>query len=229
MKRHPDALMIFAAGHGKRMRPLTDDRPKPLIEVARRPLIDHALDARGTQRPARTVVNTHAHAEQMARAALDRGFLIAHEPDLLETGGGLKAAAPLLQSDTVFTLNADAIWTGQAPLDALMAAWDPDRMDALLHLVPTGAARAHAGSGDFGMDQAGRLSRGSDFVYTGAQILKLEPVLDRPESAFSLNLVWNDIGEIGRLYGVVHSGGWCDVGHPDAIELAEALLDSSDV
>ncbi len=224
MTLQPDALMIFCAGLGTRMRPLTDDRPKSLVEVGGVTLLDHALDTVGTQRPTTRVANVHAHADQMRTAAAHRGFVVSEEPVLLDTGGGLKAAAALLGSDAAFTLNADAIWAGSPALDTLVNAWDPHRMDALLLVAPMARALAHQGSGDFDLDPEGRLLRGSSHVYTGAQIIALKPVLARSEDVFSLNLVWNDIAEAGRLFGAVHPGDWCDVGHPDAIPIAEELL-----
>ncbi len=142
----PDAVMIFAAGLGTRMGALTRDRPKPLLPLGGGTLLDHALaQARGIA-PRRIVVNTHAHAGQV-EAALDGQPDVTplFEPTLLETGGGLKAALPLLGTDPVLTLNADAGWLGPNPLALLRAAWDPDRMEALMLLVPPRAATGHAG------------------------------------------------------------------------------------
>lgn len=216
----PRAVMIFAAGLGTRMGPLTRDRPKPLIPVAGRPLIDHALAlASGLRR----VVNLHYRGD-MLRAHLEgTGVLLSDESErLLETGGGLKRALPLL-GDPVFTLNSDAVWTGPNPLAALAAAWDGARMEALLMLLRPGAATGHAGAGDFTLS-GGRLSRGPGLVYSGAQIIRAAPVDAVPEDVFSLNRVWDGMIARGTLYGIVHDGGWCDVGRPDSIPLAETLL-----
>lgn len=219
----PQALMLFAAGHGTRMGALTRTRPKPLIEVAGRPLIDHALAlAKGKER---VVVNTHAHAEQLAAHLHGRpGLALSHERELLETGGGLRAALPLLGEDPVFTLNSDAIWTGANPLDTLAAAWEPQRMDALLLLVPVAAARGNTRAGDFAVGEDGRLTWGGPMRYTGAQIIRTEGLARIPDKAFSLLLVWREMVAAGRAFGVVHSGGWCDVGHPQGIAEAEAML-----
>jgi N-acetyl-alpha-D-muramate 1-phosphate uridylyltransferase len=222
--------MIFAAGLGTRMGALTRDRPKPLLPVAGRPLLDHALAIARAARPARIVVNTHAHAGQiaahLARVAPD--VLISHEPERLETGGGLKAALPLLGSTVAFTLNADALWSPPNPFELLAAAWDPSRMDAFLCLVPRAEAHAHLGPGDFARAPDGVLTwRGeaasAPFVFAGAQLLRAELAADIPEAAFSLWSVWRPLLERGRLHGIVHPGPWVDVGHPGGLEAAEAL------
>ncbi|TCM79995.1 nucleotidyltransferase family protein [Rhodovulum steppense] len=221
----PDALMLFAAGFGTRMGALTADRPKPLIAVAGRALIDHALDLATDAGIARIVVNTHYRAEQLHAHLSGRGVAISHEAGaILDTGGGLRKALPLLGADTVFTLNSDAIWTGPNPLRRLADAWDPDRMDALLLLVAADAARGYRGTGDFALDAEGRVSRAGPSVYTGAQIVRTDLLGDIAEETFSLNRVWDRAIAAGRLFGVLHAGGWCDVGHPGGIAEAEAML-----
>ncbi len=229
MPDRPDALMLFAAGLGTRMGALTAQRPKPLIEVAGRPLIDHALALAEGAGLGRIVVNTHYLPEQIAAHLAPRGLSLSHEPELLETGGGLKAALPLLPSGAVFTLNSDAIWTGANPLAELRAAWDPARMDALLLLIPPAAARGHAGQGDFLPDAAGRLRRAPGAIYSGAQIIKTAAVAAWPERIFSLNRLWDSLIAEGRAFGTLHRGGWCDVGRPEGVGLAEALLAEADV
>lgn len=226
----PEAVMIFAAGLGTRMGELTRDRPKPLIEVAGRPLIDYALALVRAAGIPRIVVNAHAHAGQLrahlARTAPD--VLLSHEPVLLETGGGLKAALPLLCSGPAFTLNADMVWSGPNPLTALAAAWTPGE-GARLALVPRAAAVGHSGPGDFFLEPDGRLLRrggaaSADFVYAGAGIIDTAAVAAYPGTAFSLNAVWDGLIAAGRLKGTVHSGRWVDVGRPEGIALAEAVL-----
>ena len=227
----PGAVMIFAAGLGTRMGALTRDRPKPLIEVAGVSLLDRALALARGAGVARIVVNTHAHARQMqahlARAA--PGALISHEPELLETGGGLARALPLLDADPVFTLNADMVWSGPNPLTVLAATWDPSRMDALLCLVPRAEATGHAGPGDFFAAPDGALARrgaapAADFVYAGAQIIRAGALAGHAGPVFSLNPVWDRLIAAGRLFGCVHRGAWVDVGRPEGIALAEAAL-----
>jgi MurNAc alpha-1-phosphate uridylyltransferase len=227
----PHAVMIFAAGLGTRMGALTRDRPKPLLEVAGRPLIDHALALARDAGVRRIVVNIHAHAGQMqahlARVAPEA--VVSHEPERLETGGGLKRALPLLGPGPVFTLNADMVWRGANPFLSLAAAWEPGRMDALLCLVPRAAATGHGGAGDFFRATSGRLARrgaaeAADYVYAGAQIIDTRRVAEVPEAVFSLNRVWDAMLAEGRLFGIVHAGGWADVGTPEGIALAEAEL-----
>jgi N-acetyl-alpha-D-muramate 1-phosphate uridylyltransferase len=228
MPSYPFPLMLFAAGFGTRMKALTADRPKPLIPVAGRALIDHALDVATAAEVGRIVVNTHYRAEQMAAHLAGRGVLISHEADqILETGGGLKAALPLLGAGPVAILNSDSIWTGPNPLQTLAAAWDPRRMEALLVLLPLHRTLAHGPKGDFRVDAEGRLSRGAggeDHVYIGAQIIATDRLIAIPEDVFSLNRVWNQMIAAGTAFGVLHTGGWCDVGHPEGIAEAERLL-----
>ena len=228
----PAAVMIFAAGLGTRMGALTRDRPKPLIAVGGRPLLDHALALARAAGIRRIVVNTHAHPEQMrahlARVAPDA--LISHEPELLETGGGLKRALPLLGAGPVLTLNADMVWTGPNPLAALAAAWRPGD-GALLALVPRAAAVGHGGAGDFFRD-AGDRAADPPRRRPGRR-LRLRRRRDArhrrrstpsPTAVFSLNAVWDRLRAEGRLRGIVHAGGWVDVGRPEGIALAEAEL-----
>lgn len=225
MQTRPDALMIFAAGRGTRMGVLTETRPKPLIEVAGKPLIDHALDLADAAGLTHLVANLHYRPEQLAAHLAARGVKLSLETDrLLETGGGLRRALPLLGPDPVFTINADAVWTGANPFLELAAAWDPDRMDALLLLVSHTRATGHTGAGDFNLGEDGRLERGPGLVYVGAQIIRTDGLRAVEQEVFSLNVVWDDMAAEGRLYGLVHDGGWCDVGHPGGIAEAEALL-----
>lgn len=222
----PDALMLFAAGKGTRMAPLTDHTPKPLIAVAGRPLLDHALDLARAGGARRIVVNIHHLGDQIAthlEGAAD--VTISDEAGaLLETGGGLRKALPLLPSGPVLTLNPDCVWTGPNPIAALRGAWDGARMDALLMLVPLARAGARLGGGDFTLGSDNRLTRNGDFVYAGASILNTARLAEVAEDVFSLNRVWDRILADGRAFGLIHPGGWCDVGRPEAIALAESLL-----
>jgi MurNAc alpha-1-phosphate uridylyltransferase len=220
--------MLFAAGFGTRMGALTADRPKPLIPVAGRPLIDHALDQARAAGADRIVVNTHYRAGQIAAHLAGTGVQISHEPGpILDTGGGLRAALPLLGPGPVALLNTDAVWTGANPLTQLAEGWDGARMDALFLLLPCAQATGHAGGGDFRLLPDGRIDRGSggeDHVYLGASILNPACLGGVTGEAFSLNRPWTAILAAGRGFGLVHQGGWCDVGHPAGITLAEALL-----
>jgi MurNAc alpha-1-phosphate uridylyltransferase len=224
MRHHPRSLMLFAAGFGTRMGALTANRPKPLIPVAGRALIDHALDlADGVDIPTR-VVNLHYHAEQLAAHLAGRNVALSREDPILDTGGGLRAALPLLGDGPVLTLNTDAVWTGANPLAQLLAAWDPDRMDGLLLTLPADGMGARS---DFVMDAAGRLTRAKGapgVAYLGAQIIRSDGLAEFPDPVFSLNLLWDRMISDGRLFGLTHQGNWCDVGTPDGITRAEALL-----
>lgn len=228
MPDFPFPLMIFAAGFGTRMGALTAGRPKPLIPVAGRPLIDHALQTATEAGAQRVVANTHYLAEQLAAHLQPLGVRISHEADrILETGGGLKAALPLLGPGPVALLNSDGIWTGANPLAQLAKAWDPARMEALLLLLPRAETLAHGPNGDFRLDAQGRISRGQggeDHVYIGACILSPDRVAASEEDVFSLNRPWNEMIAAGTAFGLVHHGRWCDVGHPEGIATAERLL-----
>ncbi len=230
MRTEPDAVMLFAAGFGTRMGALTADRPKPLIEVAGRALLDHALEIATAAGASRIVVNTHYKADQIAAHLTGRGIIISHEmPEILDTGGGLRAALPLLGAATIHTMNTDAVWRGPNPLHLLTKAWRPDIMDALLLCLPPAQAIGHAGQGDFLLAENGVLSWGPGLIYSGVQIIKAEALDDMPEGAFSLHKVWNRLLAKGRLHGCVYPGKWCDVGHPGGITLAQDMLSARDV
>lgn len=225
MTAHPEAVMLFAAGFGTRMGELTRDRPKPLIEVAGRPLIDHALDLVRPLGLPRVVANLHYRPE-MLRAHLEPlGVALSQEsPEILDTGGGLRAALPLLGPGPVFTLNTDAVWAGPNPLDLLRAGWDAAGMDALLICVPPERARGHGGAGDFAMAADGRIARGPGLIYGGAQIIRTDLFEEIAAEAFSLNVIWDRMLARNRLFALTYPGHWCDVGHPGGIALAETLL-----
>ncbi len=225
MPNPPKALMLFAAGFGTRMGALTRNRPKPLIEVAGKALIDHALDLAIAAEAAPVVVNVHYLAAQIVAHLVPRQVLISDESaEILETGGGLRKALPLLGPGPVMTLNTDAVWTGPNVLTALQNAWTDGKMTALLALVPRQSAVGYSRDGDFDLLPDGRICRGRDYVYTGAQILVPAGIETVSAAAFSLNQLWDRGISEGRVYGVVHPGGWCDVGQPGSIALAEGML-----
>lgn len=220
-------LMLFAAGFGRRMGALTEALPKPMVEVAGRPLIDHALGLAREARIARRVANVHYRADEMTAHLEPRGVAVSREaPDILETGGGLRAALPLLGASPVLTLNTDAVWRGPNPLAALMEAWEttPAPTEALLLCVPLERARGRAAPGDFALGEGGRLARGGPLVYVGAQMIRTEALADVPDVVFSLNRVWDAMAARGALRGLVWPGAWCDVGRPENIAPAEAML-----
>lgn len=222
--------MIFAAGFGTRMGALTAERPKPLLPVAGRPLIDHAISLARDAGIDRIVANLHYKAQMLREHLAGTGVMFSEEmPDILETGGGLRAALPLLGSGPVFTMNSDAVWSGPNPLHLLAKAWDPARMDALLLCIEKDRALGHQGAGDFVIDEGGRAARGPGAVFSGVQIIRTDALADIPQSAFSLNLLWDRMLGDGRLHALAYPGRWCDVGRPEGIALAESMLEARDV
>ena len=229
-----DTAMVLAAGLGTRMRPLTNDRPKPLVEVAGKALIDHALDRLAEAGVARAVVNVHhfgdaveAHVNRRAAPAVT---ISDERALLLETGGGMVRAQAMLP-DPFFCLNSDNLWL-DGPMNAfrdLSDAWDPERMDALLLLVPHSQANNFRGKGDFHMDGRGRLKRRrsgriAPFIFTGVQLVAKRLLREAPEGPFSTNVLWTRAIEEGRLYGIAFTGQWFEVGTPAAIPATEAAL-----
>ena len=232
----PDTAMVMAAGLGKRMRPLTATKPKPLIEVAGQPLLDHVLDRLRAAGVTKVVVNVHYLADSL-QAHLERTadgleVTISDERELLlETGGGLVKAQSMIASDPFLAINSDNLWIdGPADTLKLLAShWDGSKMDSLLLLVPQARAMNHKGQGDFHMDRTGRLrrrarSRVAPFVYTGVQIVSKALLRDAPEGPFSTNILWDRAIAAGRCYGAVHQGLWFDVGNPQSIKATEQVL-----
>lgn len=232
-----DTAMVMAAGLGKRMLPLTADRPKPLIEVGGKALIDYMIEHLADAGIERAVVNVHYLPDQVEAYLAGREhprFVISDERAvLLETGGGMvKAWRAGLLPDPFYCLNSDNIWI-DGPRNTLLDLsdkWDPARMDALLLVVPRERAFQHRGKGDFHLDPDGRLRRrGKDedsapYIFIGAQIAAHRLLRDAPDGPFSTNLLWDRAIAEGRLFGVVHQGEWFDMGTPEAIPPAEAHL-----
>ena len=216
-------ILLFAAGKGTRMAPLTDTLPKPLITVAGKPLLDHAFDFATEAKCAPIVINTHYLGQMIQTHVAERDAIISDESDLLrETGGGLRHALPLLNSSPVATMNTDAVWRGPNPLITLLAGWRPE-MECLLLLVEKSNVLGHPGAGDFQRSASGKLARGRDLIYTGVQITRTDRLSRMSEDVFSMNVVWDAMISDGGLHGVVYDGQWCDVGQPDSIPLAEAM------
>ena len=228
--------MVLAAGLGKRMRPLTATRPKPLVEVAGKPLLDHVLDRLRAAGIGQVVVNVHYLADaleaHLRRKAADLDVRISDERGmLLETGGGVAKALPLIPEDSFLIANSDNLWI-DGPRDAislLAEHWDDETMDALLLLVPLARANCHSGLGDFHMDPLGHITRRrpskvAPFVYTGVQIVSKRLMTDIPDGPFGFMLLWERAIAAGRAFGFVHQGLWFDVGTPPAIGKTEAML-----
>ena len=233
----PRTAMVLAAGLGKRMRPLTASCPKPLIEVAGKALLDHVLEKLKAAGVERAVVNVHYLADALEAHLAVRNFglevAISDERSLLlETGGGMVRAEPLIDCDPFLVVNSDNMWVdGPADTLRLLAShWDEQRMDALLLLVPHARAQNHRGLGDFHLGRTGRLrrrerSRVAPFVFTGIQMASKRLLDGAPEGAFSTNILWDRAIESGRCFGAVHQGLWFDVGTPQAIRATELFLD----
>jgi len=232
----PESAMVLAAGLGRRMRPLTATRPKPLVEVAGRALLDRAFDVLRLGGVKHAVVNVHYMADRVEAhlAARSTGLVVEISDErakLLETGGGILKALPLIGSDPFLSINSDNIWV-DGPVGSvrlLAERWKPQEMDALLLMVPLARANNHAGLGDFHMDAVGQLTRRrqgrvAPFVFTGLQMLAKDLFRGEPEEAFSMNRLWDRAAAQGRLYGVVHQGLWFDVGTAAAVKETEALI-----
>ena len=232
----PTTAMVLAAGVGARMRPLTDTRPKALVEVAGKPLIDHVLDRLRKAGVTRGVVNVHHFADQMEAHLAQRHDMEIQISDeragLLDSGGGIRHAATKLGRDPIFVANIDSLWIeGRRPaLETLKAAWDPSIMDILLLLVARGQGLGFEGPQGFFRDASGRLTHSTapspptPFANVGFAILN--PAVLDPESrgAFSIIPTWHRLQSQGRLYGVAMDGFWMHVGDPAARDAAHARL-----
>lgn len=233
----PDTAMILAAGLGMRMRPITETVPKPLVPVAGRPMIDYVLDSLHEAGVKKIVVNVHHLADQLVAHLEARAGSAIHISDeraqLLESGGGIAKALPLLGPTPFFILNADTFWLEQPGADLhlqrLAAAWDPARMDMLLTTAPMDRVVGYGGRGDFLLDEAGRISRYDGIapdpcVNMGAAIADPAMFHDAPAATFSLNRCYDQAIGKGRLYGLAGKGLWLTIGTPDAIGEAEDAM-----
>lgn len=227
--------MIMAAGLGTRMRHLTENCPKPLVKVCGHSLLDRALERVAEAGVGTAVVNVHYLADQITSHLEPRkvpNIVISDETDeLLETGGGVTKALPALGALPFFTLNTDAMWLeGVSPtLASMAAAFDSEKMDALLLLAPAVASIGFSGAGDFFMEDDGLLVRRGEarvapFVFAGVTISHPRLFADAPEGPFSTNVLWDRAIEAGRLFGFRHEGVWMHVGTPEAVDEAEALI-----
>jgi MurNAc alpha-1-phosphate uridylyltransferase len=225
--------MVLAAGLGTRMRPLTNHRPKALVEVAGRPLIDHVLGRLAQAGVRRVVVNVHAFADDLERhlrQGTDMDILISDERgELLETGGALVKARPLLGDAPILVANIDTLWTDDGLIDRLVGAWDGARMDDLLGVVPLTHAVGFDGPGDFFIDDEGRLTHRGErpsapLVYMGAHMMNPALIDAWPATPHGIFQHWMAYAGAGRLHGVVADGLWMHVGDPAALALAEARL-----
>ena len=233
--REPKVAMVLAAGLGLRLRPITEHLPKPLVPVAGRAMLDRALDALNAAGVEHCIVNTHYLAEMIERHLMGRNqpvIGLSRESELLDTGGGVARALPLLGTGPFYVINADILWQdgpGGTALERLAAGFDEESMDALLLLAERTVAVGYDGAGDFFLGGDGRLSRRGDAatapcVFTGLQILSPRLFEDCPGGAFSLNGLYDKAAAAGRLFGIEHTGRWFHIGTPEGLALVEAAL-----
>lgn len=230
----PDSAMVLAAGYGKRLHPLTLTKPKPLVPVAGRPLIDHALERLTRAGITRAVVNVHYLGHMIEDHLTDLSepeIIISREAELLDTGGGVLQALDHFNGAPFVVVNSDMIWRDafNSSLERMGKGFDPDRMDVLLLLQPVIHAVAYRGMGDFIMQPDGRLQRRkpgrvAPFLYTGIQILHPRIFEGMAVEPFSLNRIYDRAIEAERLFGIRHDGSWADVGHPAGLKAARGLM-----
>lgn len=230
----PDVAMVLAAGLGKRLRPITDTMPKPLVKIAGKTLLDRGLDSLAAAGVEKAVVNVHYLREQIVAHLAGRekpAITISDESaELLNSGGGIANALPLLGMEPFFILNADTFWIdrGGSNLDRLALAWNPSQMDILLMLADFQSATGHSGKSDFLLGGDGRLARSAGapegLIYAGAAILHPRIFDNHPKTAHSLNVHFDSAIATGRLHGMKMNGHWITVGTPDAVPLAEAAV-----
>lgn len=235
MTKVPRTAMVLAAGLGKRMRPITDTIPKPLVKVAGRTLLDRGLDSLAEAGVAKAVVNVHYFPEQIVAHVAGRTtprIVISDESDgLLDSAGGIVKALPEFGGEPFYILNADTFWIdrGQPNLERLALAWDAAKMDILLMLADLDSATGHSGSTDFLIASDGALRRAqgdpSGLIYAGAAIISPAIFAGAPSGPLSLNRYFDDAIATGRLFGMRMQGSWITVGTPDAIPLAEAAVE----
>jgi MurNAc alpha-1-phosphate uridylyltransferase len=236
----PDTVMVFAAGLGTRMRPVTETVPKPLVKIAGRTMVDHMLDRFAEIGVKRAIVNVHYLADQLERHLASRTMpeiIISDEREkLLDQGGGIKKVLPLIGDKPFFICNTDAIWLegARSNLARLRERWDPDQMDVLLLVAASATSIGVDWPGDFFMDGEGRLTRRGEravapFVYAGIGILKPQPFAQVKEDVFRLAPFFFSAAEKGRLFGQRLDGQWLHVGSPAAIKAAERAIQRSAV
>ncbi len=224
-----DTSIIFAAGLGTRMLPITKNIPKPLVRIGDRTLLDHTLELAKNGNVKNFYINTHHLADKIKKHVANKKCIkLNYEtPHLLDTGGGLKAISSQLETPVIFTSNVDSIWKGENPFDLLRKHWCNEKMDCLILLIPINNAIGHSRLGDFEKAKTGLIKRNnkSGLIYSGIQIIKHGITQKNKKIIFSLNEVWNDLIKKERLYGIVYDGNWADVGSKNNIYEAEKLLD----
>lgn len=231
----PTTAFVLAAGLGTRMRPLTDTRPKPLVSLAGRPLIDHVLDRLAHAGIEKAVVNVHYRADDLiahlAHRASPHIEISDERAALLDTGGGVVHALAKLGSAPFLIHNSDTVWLEGmgSNLQSMLRVWDPTRMDSLMLLAPVASSIGYDGLGDFTMASDGRLTRRASahvapFVFAGVSIAHPRLFAGAPSGPFSMNRLWDRAADAGRLHGLRLDGVWMHVGTPEALQEAEAAF-----
>lgn len=231
----PQSAMVLAAGLGTRMRPAANGRPKPLVPLGGRALIDHVLDRIAEAGVPRTVVNVHYCADQIVSHLGRRtrpAIVISDETDvILDTGGGVRKALPHLSDQAFLVHNSDSVWIERdvSNLSRLFARWDDGTMDCLMLLAPVETSLGYSGKGDFSLAANGEVVRRgtasrADYVFTGVSLMHPRLFADSPSGAFSLNLLWDRAIAAHRIYGLTLDGVWMHVGDPVALDQAEKRL-----
>ena len=217
------SAMIFAAGFGTRMGSLTRDLPKPMVPMNGRPMIDFSIKLLRDAGITRIVANAHYLPHRIIPHLENLGVTVSHEEEgILDTGGGLKAALPLLGKGPVITINPDALWMGENPVLALMGAWRDD-MNGLLMLVENANVLGGFEKGDFSLEH-GEIRRNGPYLFGGAQIIQTEKLRTLEGAAFSLNRYWDVLAKQCALHGLVYSGNWCDLGTAEGLARGEQGL-----
>ena len=229
------SAMVLAAGYGQRMRPLTDDKPKPLVPLAGRPLLDHVLDRLSVAGVTRAVVNVHYMPEAIEAHLAKRSrpeILISDERrQILDTGGAVQNALALLGAAPFFVHNSDSVWIERNgnTLRRMIEAWDDDAMDSLLLLAPAATSTGYAGRGDYALDGEGRPHRRRNgeivpHVFTGVSINHPRLFSNAPEGPFSILRLWDEAERAKRLAAIQLDGLWMHIGTPQALAEAEERL-----
>lgn len=233
MNKILDTTVIFSAGFGTRMSPITKKIPKALVNVGDKTLLDHTINLAKNGGINKIIINTHYLSNQIEEHVKNYKDIKINceQPEILDTGGGLKEISPQIKTSPIFTSNVDCIWSGPNPFELLRKSWCEEKMDSLLLLVPITNSLGYSGKGDFEKNKNGLVSRNktSGMVYSGLQIIKHEICLKNPKSVFSLNEIWDDLISKEKLYGIIYKGLWADVGAEKNIKLAEKLIEKKNV
>ena len=234
MSEKPDHAFILAAGQGTRLRPYTDDTPKPMVEINGRPILDYTLEKLKKAGISNVTINTSYLGDRIKNytdTVQDITITLSSEEELLDTGGGVKKALANMKGKPFYLINGDALWTDTpnlSALDNLAKKWQPDKMDILLLLQPVSAMTLTKGIGDYDMDDQGRAIRSKDkageYIFGGIRITKPNIFENTPDGAFSFLELMDKAEEQERLYGITHQGDWHHISTPEDLENVNAAF-----